>query len=446
MANDDEQPRPGQTSDEQPQPRQPDDDAWIERVVAIGGRLGLNQVRLRWKLIRWQDQRRKRARLREQRVLHVTYAHKTCPECTAVHDRDEAICTRCGAKLGSRRLQVLQRLGLGLPSALSMSTLLALAFLAAYARVWVAAGGGLAAPGGALLVDFGGRWPPAMADEPWRLVTAMFLHAGLWHLGFNCLAIASVGPRIEEAYGRPTMIGLFIATGALANLGALEVGRFAVGVGASGGVMGLIGAAAAYGHRLGTSYGRALRDGMLQWAIYTFVFGFALGADNWAHLFGALTGAAFGLAVRPTRWGRPGLAALRLALGAVGVVATVGAVAIICTRIASPPHEPPPVREPRAIMTGAVEVCLKLHAGRTAEAIAEAALLEITPPPGQSAEQVLTTMCVQLQQLRDDCKAGVVKPEPGSLEEDRAQCREYRDLLDRLPPRAAPPEPAPAAP
>jgi rhomboid protease GluP len=427
MANDDEQRTPSQ-----------DDDAWIERVVGLASHLGFHPMRTRWKLIRWQDRRRKRARLREQRSLRVAYAHKTCPECTAVHDRNEVICTRCGAKLGSRRLQVLQRLGLGMPSALSTSTLLAIAILAAYARVWVAAGGGLGSPGGSLLVDFGGRWPPAMADEPWRLVTAMFLHAGLWHLGFNCLAIGSVGPRIEEAYGRPTMIGLFIATGALANLGALEVGRLAVGVGASGGVMGLIGAAAAYGHRLGTSHGRGLRDAMLRWAVYTFVFGFALGADNWAHLFGAIVGAAFGLAVPPSRWGRPGLVALRLALGGVGVVATVGALAIICTRTPSPPREPPPVRDPRAIMAGAVEVCTKLHAGRTAEAIAEAALLEITPPAGQSAEQVVTTMCVQLQQLRDDCKTGVIKPEAGSLEEDRAQCRDYGDLLDRLPRRAAP--------
>ena len=41
----------------------------------------------------------------------------------------------------------------------------------------------------------------------------MLLHGGLLHLLFNLLAIASVGPRIEELYGRATMLGLLIVTG-----------------------------------------------------------------------------------------------------------------------------------------------------------------------------------------------------------------------------------------
>jgi rhomboid protease GluP len=321
-------------------PKQPDDDAWIERVVGVAGRLGVNQVRLRWKLIRFQNERRKRANLRQQRAIHIAYAHKTCASCGAIQDRDEAVCTHCGDKLGRRGVQVVRRLGLAMPVALSMSTLLALAILAAYARVWLAAGGGLASPSGQLLVDFGGRLPPLIADEPWRLVTAMFLHAGLLHLGFNILALATVGPRVEEIYGRATMIGLFIATGALANLGALGVGGYAVGIGASGGVMGLIGAAAGAGHRTGTGAGHALRNAMVQWMAYTFIAGFALGADNWAHLFGAITGAGFGLAVQPRAWARRAMAPARAALGVLGIAGTLGALAIILTRTPAPRPDP----------------------------------------------------------------------------------------------------------
>lgn len=325
--------------DKAPTPK-PDDDAWIERVVHIAGDLGFDKMRLRWKLIRWQERRRRRARQREQVVAHITYAHKTCPACGAVQDRAEVACTRCGAKLGTRGLQVLERIGLTSPVAISMSTLLAIAILVAYARVWTAGGGGLRSPGADLLVDLGGRWPPMMSDEPWRLVTAMFLHAGLMHLVFNLLAIAMVGPRIEELYGRATMLGLFIATGVLANLATLQVGSLGVGIGASGGVMGLIGAAAARGHRQGTSHGRALRDAMLKWIAYTFVFGFWIGADNWAHLFGTMGGVAFGLAVKPEAWMRRTLILVRVAAGIVGLVATLGAVAIICSRTPSPPQEP----------------------------------------------------------------------------------------------------------
>jgi rhomboid protease GluP len=328
-------------NDNNPSDPKQDDDAWIERVVNIAGGLGFNKMRLRWKLIRWQDHRRKKARHRAQVVAHITYAHKICHECGAVQDKDEAVCTRCGVKLGRRGFQVLERIGLAMPVPISMSTLLAIAVLGAYARVWVAGGGGLSAPSGSLLIGFGGRWPPAMSDEPWRLVTSMFLHAGLLHLAFNILAIASVGPRIEELYGRTTMLGLFIVTGVLANLGALQVGQFAIGIGASGGVMGLIGAAAGAGHRAGTGSGRALRDSMLKWSAYTFFFGFAAGADNWAHLFGAVAGAAFGLLIRPEAWTRRALLPVRAAVGFVGLVATIGAVAIIVTRTPPPPAETP---------------------------------------------------------------------------------------------------------
>jgi rhomboid protease GluP len=323
--------------DDQPsepaKPKQPDDDAWIERVVGVAGHLGFNKMRLRWKLIRFQNERQRQANLRQQRVAHITYAHKTCAACGAIQDRDEAVCTSCGEKLGRRGFQVMQRLGLTMPVGLSTSTLLALVILGAYARVWVAGGGGLSSPTGQLLVDFGGRLPVLIADEPWRLVTAMFLHAGVLHLGFNILALATVGPRVEEIYGRATMLGLFIVTGALANLGTLPVSPFAVGIGASGGVMGLIGVAAASGHRAGTSYGRALRNAMVQWMAYTFLAGFALGADNWAHLFGALAGAGFGLVVRPAVWTRSALTSVRAALGIIGIAGTLGALAIILTRI-----------------------------------------------------------------------------------------------------------------
>jgi rhomboid protease GluP len=411
-----------------------DDDAWIERIVNIAGDLGFNKMRLRWKLIRWQDRRRRKARVREQMVTHITYAHKTCHECGAVQDKGEAVCTRCGGKLGTRGFQVLERIGLAVPVPLSMSTLLAVAILVAYGRVWVAAGGGLSAPHGALLVHFGGRWPPLMSAEPWRLVTAMFLHAGLLHLGFNIVAIATAGPRIEEVYGRATMLGLFIVTGVLANLATLLVGPLAVGVGASGGVMGLIAAAAGHGHRAGTSHGRAQRDAMLKWCAYTFVFGFAMGADNWAHLFGALTGAAFGLAVKPEAWTRRALFPLRTAIGLVGFVATFGAVMIIVTRTPSPPDEtreaPGSAVDQRALENSYIDICTKLYAGDTKGAIATSTRRFTSSGGGEPSieisEQVIVGMCDAMQQLRDDCKAG-------SAGADRELCETSMTALDRLP-------------
>jgi membrane associated rhomboid family serine protease len=339
-------------------PPKPDPDAWIERVVTAAQALGMNPVRVRWKLIRWQESRRRAQRRREQWMTHVRYQHKTCPECGHVQDRDEKMCTACGAALTGRGMQVLQRVGLTAPDLMSMSTLLALAILGVYLRVWLAAGGGLGSPGFEVLRAFGGHWSASTAAEPWRLVTSIFLHAGLMHLGFNLLAIASIGPRIEALYGRLTMLMLFVVTGALASLGSDRMGLWGVGIGASGGVMGLVGAAAACGHRQGTAGGRALRNAMLQWSAYTFVYGFWLHADNWAHAFGLVTGAVFGYAVRPQTWSHPRLLPVRALGKLIGVAGAAGALAIIFTRTPPPPPEPRsdgPVAANRAVLSGLPE-------------------------------------------------------------------------------------------
>ncbi len=313
-------------------------DAWIEKVVKITTALGMNPTRTRWRLIRWQERRRKAARQREQAVVHVTYKHKTCDACGTVQDRDAKTCSRCEAKLGGRGLQVARRIGL-IPRSISVSVVLALALLAVYVRVLAAAGGGIGSPSVGLLYDFGGHWPPAISDEPWRWVTAIFLHAGLWHLAFNLISIGSIGPRIEELYGRLTMLFLLVATGTLANIGSGATGLDGVGIGASGGVMGLIGIAAGYGQRLGTTAGRELRNDMLRWTAYTMVFGYFIGADNRAHAFGALVGVAFGYAVSPRQWNARRMLPVRVILQVAGVVAAIGAIAIIFTREPAPPEE-----------------------------------------------------------------------------------------------------------
>ncbi len=431
-----------------PEPEQPGkaDDAWIEKVVNVAGNLGFNKTRLRWKLIRWQANRTKAQNARAQQRLHVAYAHKTCRECGAVQDKEEAVCTACGAKLGSRGLQVLGRLGILMPVGISMSTLIAIGIMIAYARVWVAAGGGFQSPPVMLLFDFGGRWPPAMAEEPWRLVTAVFLHAGLWHLAFNLLAIATIGPRIEELYGRTTTLGLFVVTGVLANLGALQVGRLAVGIGASGGLMGLIGVAVGYGHRAGRGRGHALRDDMLKWSAYTILFGFAVGADNWAHLFGLLAGAAFGFAVRPAAWKRRIVLPARLLLGAIGVIGSIGAIAIILTRTPAPIEE---TSDPALgadgqlteVIAGYGAVCTAFYGGDLPGAIAAAKQLEIADV-GLDGDQLDATaieaICDGLQQLRVTCGT-MATLDATAREQYEAVCNLYAPVFRTLPVRAPKP-------
>ena len=424
-----------------------DDDAWIEKVVNIAGNLGFNKMRLRWKLIRWQDKRRKQSNLAEQERLHVDYAHKTCGECGAIQARDEKICTACGKKLSSRTWQILGRMGLTSPKAISVSTLLAVAILIAYARVWTAQGGGFGSPSGVLLVDFGGTWKPLMEDEPWRLLTSVFLHAGLLHLAFNLLAIASIGPRIEELYGRATMAGVFILSGVIASFGSISLrAGHGVGIGASGALMGLIGLAIGYGHRAGRGRGHGLRDDMLKWSAYVFLFGFAVGADNWAHLFGALAGAAFGLTVKPAWWVRRRWLAARILFGLIGAAGTIGALVLILTRVPTPREASvDPALEDAAntsmILSHYEATCVAYYANDlpTALAAAKEFSRDFEVMPAELDAKGVGAMCDALVQMR-----GVCRTRDKLDREVRAQyesmCSLYEPLFEKLPdrPRVAP--------
>ena len=291
------------------------------------GALGFNRVKLRWTLRRWGNAWRRARRRHEQRVAHVRYQHKTCPACHAVNDRDARACASCGHALPARGWQVLERVGVSTPSVLSLSGLLGLLCVIVYARLVVASGGGgVVSLPWQVLYEHGGHYPPAVAGgDWWRLATAVFMHAGLWHIGFNLFALAVVGPHVERRYGGLTMVLLFLVTGVLANLGSGAMGLRGVGIGASGGIMGLIGAAAAAGHRDGTSIGRQLRNDMLKWTAYVMLFGLLIGADNWAHAFGFAAGGLFGLTVDPA-WLGPG-ARLRPLVLVAGLAALVAAAA-----------------------------------------------------------------------------------------------------------------------
>lgn len=77
--------------------------------------------------------------------------------------------------------------------------------------------------------------------EHWRLVTALFLHANLFHLGFNAAALLLFGGPVERLWGPLRMAAIFLVTGLLGHLtSALWHGADSTAVGASTGVYGII--------------------------------------------------------------------------------------------------------------------------------------------------------------------------------------------------------------
>ncbi len=106
-------------------------------------------------------------------------------------------------------------------------------------------GGGLANAGGGEIIDKGGLYGPLIATqhEYWRIVTSGFLHAGIFHIGFNMLLVYFIGSQLEPALGHLQFLGIYVVGLLGGAAGALLLDPTALTLGASGAGFGLIGAA-----------------------------------------------------------------------------------------------------------------------------------------------------------------------------------------------------------
>jgi rhomboid protease GluP len=152
-------------------------------------------------------------------------------------------------------------------------------------------------PDGKLLLQAGGQFWPLVLQEGqwWRCLSYAFTHGGIIHIGFNMVVLYQVGPLVEFEIGKSRYIFLYTFTALTATLAGLFWHPYVLVVGASGALFGLIGFAVAYYHRMGDAVAIQRRNFMLQWAIFAFVFGLLVGADNAGHLGGGLGGLVFGL-------------------------------------------------------------------------------------------------------------------------------------------------------
>ncbi|MBS1841326.1 MAG: rhomboid family intramembrane serine protease [Acidobacteria bacterium] len=137
--------------------------------------------------------------------------------------------------------------------------------------------------------------PSVLIDHQfWRLITAMFLHGGLIHIGFNMMTLMQVGPTLEEVYGSPRFLFLYTFTGAIGFLFSSLRGHFSLG--ASGALLGVIGAILAITTKRGGAYMRQLRSRLISSLAFLFILGIwgGIGIDNWAHAGGLAAGFALG--------------------------------------------------------------------------------------------------------------------------------------------------------
>ena len=96
------------------------------------------------------------------------------------------------------------------------------------------------------LVDMGAMYAPLVQSpaDLYRFVTPMFLHMDLMHLGFNMVALYSVGEVLERTLGKGSYLALYFIAGITGNAvsyaaDVLLGGGSAVSAGASTSVFGL---------------------------------------------------------------------------------------------------------------------------------------------------------------------------------------------------------------
>jgi rhomboid protease GluP len=326
---------------------QRDEYEWIETVARLGKAIGLNPVRLRWKLRAWQDRQKGRGRQVAGKAQAVRREHKTCPVCNGINAAEDKTCAHCGARLRSRAGELVSRFFRQFGFGLGFETLLAGAFILAYLLVitggsdsslWDLASRDLVRAGGNYHSDQPAPWGlipwrlrPTMEMQYWRLWTYAFLHGSLWHLAFNTYALMWISPRVREVFGPNKALVVYVITGVVAGAASLAWavlgGHDMVSIGASGALCGLIGLMMVWGHLDRTMVGVRMRNGMARWVLYIVLFGFLVGADHAAHIGGLVAGGLLAAIIAPnlrrgdaTPWRVAGTVAALLCAGALGLV------------------------------------------------------------------------------------------------------------------------------
>ena len=193
------------------------------------------------------------------------------------------------------------------------ATTVLLGLIAAVFLLELAKGGAgslMTGPSTAKLVDLGASLGVARTQsgdlvgiasgQYWRLVTAMFLHAGLLHIAFNAYALWIFGTVVEQELGRLRFLLIYFVTGIAASAAsfAFAPSPFTVSVGASGAIFGIFGAFVAYNYRRRQMAIAAARlRSAISIVVINLIITFAIPEIDWrAHVGGFIAGLFAGFA------------------------------------------------------------------------------------------------------------------------------------------------------
>jgi rhomboid protease GluP len=258
---------------------------------------------------------------------------RVCPTCGRLNAADDKVCYNCGKRMPGP----LASSALGFLTDFSEDGLLATKLIAAICIVVYglmmateaasgARGGGLMGFRSSTTIRFGELLGFVIAAEPWRVLSAVFLHASVMHIGMNMLSLVSLGRTLEPHFRSARFLLLYLVSGALGFCVTIWWrGDAARSVGASGAIFGLLGAfIGVLIIRRNPGWQRVFVSNLIMAFMIGYVF---RNVDNAAHVGGFVAGLLLGLLLevepKPRRRDR-----LMAVLAAAGVLAVLGSIAL----------------------------------------------------------------------------------------------------------------------
>jgi rhomboid protease GluP len=132
----------------------------------------------------------------------------------------------------------------------------------------------------------------------WQLISSMFVHADIIHLGLNMLFLLIFGLRAEELFTTEEYFFVYMLSGIAGNIMTLFLmSPYTVSVGASGAIFGMYGAGLIYMRK---TFGQSIA-GALLYAFLLLMLSTGIGVNIVAHFGGLAAGLIIGYALAKSR-------------------------------------------------------------------------------------------------------------------------------------------------
>jgi len=186
-------------------------------------------------------------------------------------------------------------------------------------------------------ITFGADYGPlTLNGQWWRLLTSMFVHFGILHIGLNMWCLWNLGRAAEQLMGRVSYLLAYFVSGIFSSIASVYWHPMGASAGASGAIFGMAGVLVSYVKLKKTPAHIQINSKMLSslgtFIAYNLLFGALPGISNAAHIGGLVMGLAVG-AVLPAASASESSRRARLTLVAIFSAAALVGSAVAAKRL-----------------------------------------------------------------------------------------------------------------